>query len=940
MDTGEEYEFHWCGTKKRREAGVGILVKVDKQIQITDPDYQDPRIMAFDLLMYGFSLRVVNVYAPTETGGTKSEKDNFYRKMNKACLMKNKKQKLLVLGDLNATTSIAYKKSCFDGIKVLPDDSFNDNGSRLKSFCRQNKLGMASTFFDCTSEERITWYSCDKKTAKKNDFVLPESFIQQYITMCKAYPNIEFDSDHRIIITNIATPMTKKARWKRRPTISKSKTDPMSLRETDVKTRFLDGVKIEFTNGHNPAELKSSDDTSMHIIETLKKVGAENLLNKNAKKTVNEIWRNDKEFNELLEQRKRIKSGTDQHKIITKRIKKKVNFLKNKKLEEEAFEINEHSCRRDIENLYRCMKASGDTFGDVKRKKCCDPNKLKNHFEKHFNPRHSTAAPAELETAPNFIKLLQSIPENIHKTAPPDREELYKTIMKLKSGKSAIDVPAIYIKTAIEYASFLDEMTKLYQTIWETNVIPKEWGHSKLVAIWKGSSKGPIENPEAYRALQIGSSLCKILVIVIINRIKDWYDKQLMDQQVGFRSGRGTTDGLYRIKRAQQIAKRRKKRIFAAFIDLSSAFDHVNRTWLFKSIKQRFNTGTDLKLIQLLESLYQNTTTALAETPGDKFVTGTGVRQGGPESPLLYNLFMDYVMRTYLEECSNNNIEFVSHKYRIPIYASRNNYETVGMNLIDWIGYADDIVLCLESKALLQKSICLLNETFKRFGLKINVTKTKTMIINNDAVTDEYPSSICNMEEKEIDNVKVFRYLGGNIKYDEHSTGDEEIELRLESGEAKFYELVKKLLNHKIVLKTRVQILNSLVRSRLTYACQCWPLTIKQKQLLCSKYNLMLRKMVKGGFKRKDDSMSFKLTNDDLLKLCKTESLDKFIERQQKKYLAHVIRMENSSITKKLLYDDSPSQIPGPELTLTSNVLRAEKMSAINFAKNALEKIF
>ena len=239
-----------------------------------------------------------------------------------------------------------------------------------------------------------------------------------------------------------------------------------------------------------------------------------------------------------------------------------------------------------------------------------------------------------------------------------------------------------------------------------------------------------------------------------------------MDQQVGFRSGRGTTDGLYRIKRAQQIAKRRKKRIFAAFIDLSSAFDHVNRTWLFKSIKQRFNTGTDLKLIQLLESLYQNTTTALAETPGDKFVTGTGVRQGGPESPLLYNLFMDYVMRTYLEECSKNNIEFVSHKYRIPIHASRNNYETVGMNLIDWIGYADDIVLCLESKALLQKSICLLNETFKRFGLKINGTKTKTMIINNDAVTDEYPSSICNMEEKEIDNVKVFRYLGGNIKYD------------------------------------------------------------------------------------------------------------------------------------------------------------------------------
>ena len=25
IDTGEKYEFHWCGMKKRREAGVGSL---------------------------------------------------------------------------------------------------------------------------------------------------------------------------------------------------------------------------------------------------------------------------------------------------------------------------------------------------------------------------------------------------------------------------------------------------------------------------------------------------------------------------------------------------------------------------------------------------------------------------------------------------------------------------------------------------------------------------------------------------------------------------------------------------------------------------------------------------------------------------------------------------------------------------------------------------
>ena len=34
LDNGESYEFHWCGMKKRREAGVGLLIKVDQNIVI------------------------------------------------------------------------------------------------------------------------------------------------------------------------------------------------------------------------------------------------------------------------------------------------------------------------------------------------------------------------------------------------------------------------------------------------------------------------------------------------------------------------------------------------------------------------------------------------------------------------------------------------------------------------------------------------------------------------------------------------------------------------------------------------------------------------------------------------------------------------------------------------------------------------------------------
>ena len=56
-----------------------------------------------------------------------------------------------------------------------------------------------------------------------------------------------------------------------------------------------------------------------------------------------------------------------------------------------------------------------------------------------------------------------------------------------------------------------------------------------------------------------------------------------MDQQQGFRSGRGTSDGIYITKRIQQITDSIKKPVFVLFVDLSSAFDHVISCLLYTS---------------------------------------------------------------------------------------------------------------------------------------------------------------------------------------------------------------------------------------------------------------------------------------------------------------------------------------------------------------------
>jgi hypothetical protein len=179
-----------------------------------------------------------------------------------------------------------------------------------------------------------------------------------------------------------------------------------------------------------------------------------------------------------------------------------------------------------------------------------------------------------------------------------------------------------------------------------------------------------------------------------------------------------------------------------------------------------------------------------------------------------------------------------------------------------------------------------------------------------------------NIDGEKIDNVKIFKYLGSQIHYDQPTTGDSEITSRIDMAESKFYEHGKKLLNYKINLSTRVHIFNSLVRSRLTYGCQTWILTSAQKSRVDAAYTSMLRKMVRGGFTRKQDEWGYKMTNEELLDQCKTQTITEFTKQQKKRYLAHVIRLPNTPITKRIMFNADRTMRPGrPTPTYLQTVL-------------------
>ena len=136
---------------------------------------------------------------------------------------------------------------------------------------------------------------------------------------------------------------------------------------------------------------------------------------------------------------------------------------------------------------------------------------------------------------------------------------------------------------------------------------------------------------------------------IILKRLSEFYESQLKGTQYGFRSGVGCNDAIYMAKQLQEISSIAQRSMYICFIDLTAAFDHVNRNLLFKSIRNRLATNQVSTNIDLLENLYNATTSYIQnDNPTtDSFPTTSGVRQGVWKVPPLYNVYADYALRVF-----------------------------------------------------------------------------------------------------------------------------------------------------------------------------------------------------------------------------------------------------------------------------------------------------
>ena len=102
-------------------------------------------------------------------------------------------------------------------------------------------------------------------------------------------------------------------------------------------------------------------------------------------------------------------------------------------------------------------------------------------------------------------------------------------------------------------------------------------------------------------------------------------------------------------------------------------------------------------------------------------------------------------------------------------------------------------------------------------------------------------------------------------------------------------------------------------------------ITKLQLNKMTSTYMSFLRKMTKGGYRRKENSWGYVLTNEDLLQIAKTVDLPTYVKGQQRNYVQKIITQDNTSITKRLMFNNNKSSKTGPMTTLLSSVVKNER---------------
>ena len=317
-------------------------------------------------------------------------------------------------------------------------------------------------------------------------------------------------------------------------------------------------------------------------------------------------------------------------------------------------------------------------------------------------------------------------PIDFPKLPPLNESEMMEIVGRLSTNKAiAYDGITDILFTKENEAKTINILKDIWSMDW--NKIEDHLIHFRTRLIPLNKIHPQIPTKEKFRPISISSPIIKLMEARLLPKLNDYMNKKLHVGQTGFVQGMGIAVNQMRI--VQRIVERTrsgtKQGTYAIFIDFSNAYNTVLHRKLFKRLKGILTEEE----INFLKAIYSRIRISIGNS---NFKPNVGVAQGSVISPALFNIYTEELYKV-IEDC--------------------------GVNKLDIMAYADDLVIICDSPTQVRNTINQIKRWSLENNLKLNNLKSGIMQFLPRTGKQTSHWEIGKMIE-EIPVVEKYKYLG------------------------------------------------------------------------------------------------------------------------------------------------------------------------------------
>ncbi|KAK3556890.1 hypothetical protein QTP70_022395 [Hemibagrus guttatus] len=227
---------------------------------------------------------------------------------------------------------------------------------------------------------------------------------------------------------------------------------------------------------------------------------------------------------------------------------------------------------------------------------------------------------------------------------------------------------------------------------------------------------------------------------------------------------------------------------------MKKAYDRVPREELWYCMRK---SGVAEKYVRVVQDMYERSRTVVRCAVGqtEEFKVEVGLHQESALSPFLFAIVMDQLSEEVRQESP-------------------------------WtMMFADDIVICSESREQVEENLERWRFALERRGMKVSRSKTEYMCVN-----EREGSGTVRLQGEEMKKVQEFKYLGSAVQ----SNGEcgKEVKKRVQAGWNGWRKVSGVLCDRKISARIKGMVYRTVVRPAMLYGLETVSLRKRQESEL------------------------------------------------------------------------------------------------------------